>query len=191
MKNLVLILLVLISVAGTVDATALDDAKSPTGMAVMKSGSTFKVFYKGEKAGNVKVAIYNASGDLMFAESLKNIDNFVRPYNFSSLPEGDYTIELVDALGKHVEKVGYYRGKVEKYITVKPLNGAEKKFVLSVANKGEDVVSIRIYNSSTIVYEKSEHISGNFAQVFTLSDVTGKVSFEITDKNGIVKTVTY
>src|SRR3954469_3051791 len=58
--------------------------------------NTFVVTYKPVKATNVKVSIVNGSGNTIFSEMLKNTEGFMRPYNFSGLAEGIYTIEIAD-----------------------------------------------------------------------------------------------
>ena len=85
--------------------------KSPVGMSVMKYKNIVKVFYKGEQPGKVKVTIYNAHGRAVYNETMRNIEDFMRPYNFSYLPAGDYTIEVSDAKGKRTQKVNYAKGE--------------------------------------------------------------------------------
>ena len=81
--------------------------KSPVGMSVIKYKNIVKVFYKGEQAGKVKVTIYNAQGRAVYNETLRNMEDFMRPYNFSFLPAGDYTIEVTDEKGKRSQEVKY------------------------------------------------------------------------------------
>jgi hypothetical protein len=193
MKKIFLVLLAFCSFAGVVNANVEDDAKSPLGMAVMKNGSTFKVFYKGDKTTTVKVTIFNADRKAVFTDVIKNISNFVRPYNFSNLAEGEYTIEVSDGFETRTEKVNYHTGAVQKLVNIKPLAGADKKYILTVTGQADsqESVKIKIYSGDGLIYDKSEEFSGTFGKVFTLNNVTGKVSFEISDKNGILKNISY
>src|SRR5690606_17544863 len=78
---------------------------SPVGMSVLKNGPLVKVFYQGEETGKVKVTIYDGKGRVVFKEIMKDTQNFMRPYNFSRLPSGRYTIELIDGHSKRVKEI--------------------------------------------------------------------------------------
>jgi len=80
------------------------------------SGSTlYKVYYKSERRGKVKVSIINEKGNTIFYETINKVDGFLRPYNFEELPEGQYSIKVEDENGKSVEKVDYNSGRVVKF----------------------------------------------------------------------------
>ncbi len=192
MKKFFSFLAILAFVAVSVSANAIDDRNTSVGVAIMKSGSTFKVFYKGEKTGNVKVTIYNASRKAVYTETLRQVNNFMRPYNFSSLAEGDYTIEVVSVNGKSVEAVEYSKGKIEHFANVVKVLGSDDKFLVSIANKGTDVITVRILSeSNAVLYKSTEEISGDFAKVYKLKDLDGSILFEISNESGILKTIAY
>lgn len=106
MKKITLVFVFAFLAVSLVNANDVNP-KSPVGMSVMKYKNIVKVFYKGEQTGKVKVNIYNEQGKLVFNEILRNTENFMRPYNFSFLPAGEYTIELLDAQGTRSQKVAY------------------------------------------------------------------------------------
>jgi hypothetical protein len=108
MKKITLVFVLSLMAVGFVNANGTNP-ESPLGMSVIKYKNIIKVFYRGEHAGKVKVAIFNAHGRMVHKETLKNTENFMRPYNFSFLPAGDYTIELSDAKGTRSQKVTYGR----------------------------------------------------------------------------------
>src|SRR5687768_9204205 len=108
MKKITLVFVLSLMAVGFVNANGTNP-ESPLGMSVIKYKNIVKVFYRGEQAGKVKVTIFNAHGRMVHKETLKNTENFMRPYNFSSLPAGDYTIELSDAKGTRSQKVSYGR----------------------------------------------------------------------------------
>src|SRR5689334_12678949 len=101
MKKILSLVVVLIAI-GQVSAKGIEP-KSPVGISVIKQGAIVKLFYRGEQSGKVKVTIFNEKGDVIYREILANTEQFMRPYNFSSLPEGAYTIELRDDQGRRVE----------------------------------------------------------------------------------------
>jgi hypothetical protein len=192
MKKFLTILVVLTAVCGAVNANEIDNPKASVGMAVMKTGSIVKLFYKGSVAGNVKVAIYNAKGEKVFTEILRNIENFVRPYNLSSLEQGEYTIELEGVDGKQIQKVSYFKGKIEKLMHLVHLQGTDNKYVLSVANKGSEKLQVKIYDgANNLLYNETESFQGDFAKIYNLDKVGEKFLFEVTDQNGVTKSLSY
>jgi hypothetical protein len=106
MKKITLVFVFAFMAVSLVNANDVNP-KSPVGMSVLKYKNIVKVFYRGEQTGKVKVNIYNEQGKLVFNEILRNTENFMRPYNFSFLPAGEYTIELSDTQGTHAQKVTY------------------------------------------------------------------------------------
>lgn len=159
-----------------------------TGMAIMKQGSMIKLFYKGTKSADVKVAIYNSSNMLVFSETIRNVDGFVRPYNFSSLREGVYSIELTGENGRQVERVNYTLGKVEKLANVLHIAGEQSKYMLTVSNKGKDAITVKIYDAKgNMVYKQTEEVDGDYARIYNLEKYTGGVTFEVSDSHGITK----
>jgi hypothetical protein len=192
MKKISLILVMLVMIQSVVSANAIDHPSPTSGMAIMKIGSTVKVFYKGVKAGPVKVVILDAAGKIVFTEAFRKVENFIRPYNFSSLKDGSYTIELSDADGKQVEQIVYTKGNIQRLARLARMAGTPDKYILSLPNKGDDNIVVKVYDSSnTIIYNQQETISGDFAKIYNLKKVIGAVTFEITDKNGITTTLQY
>lgn len=193
MKKFLSILVVLAAVSGAVNANVIDNPKANTGLALMKSESGFKVFYKGSKAGTVRVTITNDKGQSIFSETLKNVESFMRPYNLSSITEGDYKIEISSPDGKQIEKFSYTKNKVEKLMNLLHVKDAEGKFVLTVANKnGNDRLRVNIFDQNyNLVYTGSEEISGDFAKLYDLKSLGDNFTFEVTASNGTKQTLTY
>lgn len=159
-------------------------------MTVVRDGSVFKVIYRGIKAGTVKVTIFNSTGIPVFKESIKKLDGFVRPYNFDNLQQGDYTIELEDEGGKIAEKLNYRNAESQKHVTFLRLAEAERKYVLLIANKGNDKISIKIFDKDNqLVYTTSQAISGDYAQMFDLKKLGNSLTLEVSDRNGLAKRI--
>lgn len=171
-------------------ANNIDNPNAATGMAIMKNGTTVKLFYKGTKQTDVKVSIYNATNTLVYSETIKNVDGFVRPYNFTNLEEGEYSIELLGENGRQVERVIYKLGKVQKLANVMHVTGEPNKYILTVANKGQDVLTIKIYGDrGVLLYSKTEEVNGDFAQVYNLDKYNGGLTFEVSDSKGVTKSL--
>lgn len=186
MKKFLTLIVVLTVMCSAVNANEIDKPKSPVGTSVIKSGSVFKVFYKGAKPGDVTVTIRNAEGSAVYKETLRNVENFMRPYNFSSLKEGDYTIELNDEEGKQLQQISYHNNVAsnKKLMNLLRVPGTEK-YMLMVSNKGSEVLKINVYDSkNALVYSETAKINGDFAKLYNLDDVGNGFVIDVTDKNG-------
>lgn len=184
MKKILTLLILLIVISG-VNANSMVEPVSPVGMAVVKTGNIFKVYYKGEKAGTVKVFIYNAKGNVVFVETLRKTGSFMRPYNFTSLPEGDYRIVLTDKQGKRTEKVTHTLFSLDEVAFLRQVNKIENRYLLTVLNQGKHPLTVKIYNKDyNLVYQYREMMDDNFVKIYNLNDVPGACTFEITHPTG-------
>ena len=156
------------------------------------TGSTlFKLYYKSERMGRVKISIIDEKGSMIFNETLNKVDGFVRPYNFEGLPEGPYTVRVEDENGKTVEKVNYKGGKVEKLIHIQKLSNEENKYLVSIVSPKLENVFIYIFDvDGNLIYNEIQSIKGEFAQVYNLQEVKS-FTIEIADKFGELKKVAY
>ena len=171
-------------------------AESPSTMAVIPNATSgiYKVCYKGAEAGKVKLSIVGANNEVVFSEVMTNVSSFIRPYNFSQLAEGEYTIVLEDKAGKQVEQISYHLNKIESTISVSKLAGFENKFILTVANTGSADVYVKISDvAGNVLHEQTEIVKGNYGLIYNLDQVKthgAKVTFEVST-SGKTYTVTY
>lgn len=187
MKTILSIFAALVLFSSTLFA-GTDRPEVVTGMAIMKQGSMVKLFYKGSKQADVRVSIYNASNQLVFKETIRKVDNFVRPYNFSNLSQGEYRIELVGENGRQVERVNYTIEKVEKLANVLRVYGEKDKYMLTVSNKGTEKITVKIYRADgALMYNQTENVTGDFARLYNLGEYKESVIFEVSDSKGITK----
>lgn len=193
MKKTLLFFVMLSMVVSNVVAGGSDD--NPTAsdrMAVLRSGSTFKVFYKGGSINNVTVNIYDSRGEKVLSDHVGKLENFMRPYNFSALPEGQYSIELIDNSGKLVESVEYRSGKIEKVANLIKMAKGDSKYLLVVPSKGKEVLHVKILDANgAVAYSAVENIDGDFAKVYDLKSLGNNFSFQITDNKGAIKSLRY
>lgn len=192
MKKILMMVMVIMIASGAAVARRLNAPEISADATIIKSGSTFKLSYTRSELSSVKISIYNDKHDLVFTETIHKISSFMRPYNFSDLPEGEYSIEINDGTSKVVEKVTYKKETTEKYFKWAPVTGETNKFVLSIANRGTEVVTINIYDSKgNLQYTKHEKLNGNFARIYSLKKISGKVLVEVVDAKGNIKALSY
>lgn len=191
MKKTFAFLTVVMIISSVVFARPNDDPGSASGVAVIKNGKTFKLYYKNAELSNVKISIRDASDKVVFTETLRNTTGFVRPYNFSTLEQGNYTMEISDKSGIHTESITIEREpRTNKTARLFKVPGEDGKFMLTVANRSSNDITVRIFDSSNaMIYSGAESIEENFAKVYNLQQYSGKFTFEITDGKGNTETV--
>lgn len=195
MKTKSLVLAALVTVSAAVSAIG-KDVPSNAGLAVvpMKGSEIFKVIYKGENAGRVKLNIYNAASSMIFSETINVTDGFIAPLNFAGMEPGEYTLELVDNTGaKKVEKVKYLTAPSSaKNVHVSRISKETGKFLVAVSNNGSEKINVRIYDgANNLVHSESREVKGDFAQLYTVKNVTGALTFEVSDDAGYTKTIRF
>ena len=173
---------------GTEDPSS---GKSSVRVLNANGSNLFKVFYKANRFGNVKVSILNQNQQVVFSEILRRIDGFMRPYNFDGLPDGAYTIQIEDAFGKRLEKINYTTNKISTYVHLAKLSGGNKYALTGRAFK-EDQIQVRIYDAAhQIVFEANRKVNGEFGEVYNLKNLTGAYTIEVGGRDGILKTIEY
>ena len=185
MKKTFSVLVVLMVVSSVVFARRLDKPGDSPSATVVKIGSTFKLYYKGPQQADVRVSIRDAGDHLLFSETIRKSDGFVRPYNFSNLPEGEYTFQITDKNGHQIEKISYTHEKRETFTHLLKVSGSEAKYLLTVSNQGAGGVTVKIYDDSNkVIYNKIEDASKDFAKIYNLQGIPGRFTFEVTDAKG-------
>ncbi len=164
------------------------------GMAIIpvKGSETYKVIYKGETAGKVRLNIYNSASRIILTETFNSTQGFIVPVNFAGLEAGEYTIELIDATGKKVEKVVYGAKKAsDKIAHISNIDKKNGKFLLSVVNPAAGEVNVKIYEGDILVHNQSRVVNGDFALVYKLNPAASSVTFEVSDNSGKIKTIRF
>lgn len=172
-------------------------AASPAAFSVTTStANVFNISYKTGVVSNVRISIYNNSSELVFTEVLNNVASFVRPYNFSELTEGEYTIVVSNKNGTQTEKVNFTSNKINSIISVSEVANAENKYALNVTNNGTEDVYVRIFDSnSNLLHEQSVQVTGSFGLIYNLSKVKStagaSITFEVSTASGKFEKITF
>jgi hypothetical protein len=196
MKTRSLFIAALVIVSATVAALGKEEPNNK-GLAVVpvKGSEVFKVIYKSENSGKVKLNIYNTGSQVVFTETFFGTDGFICPLNFKGLEAGEYTIELIDANGKKTEKVNFTRAtesSASKNVHISKIANESGKFLVAVSSTGSEKINVKIYDAANnLVHSEDKKIEGNFAQLYTVKNVNGALTFEVTDNAGNTKTVRF
>jgi hypothetical protein len=193
MKTKSMYLAALFMISAAVTAFSNDEPGKKGFVVVSVPGAEiFKVVYKGETTSKVKLNIYNAKSEMVFSEAIGYTEGFILPLNFSGLAFGEYRLELIDAKGKRNELISYQPAKTLDNIRITKISKGEGKFVVSVINAVNEKVTVKIYdNYDNLVHNEVKDIAGDFAQVYTVKNLYGACTFEVSDNKGNVKTAKF
>jgi hypothetical protein len=158
-----------------------------------KNETVFNVHYQTSQAGTVRISIVNNDNQTVFAEVLTNIGSFVRPYNFSELEEGEYTIVVESKNGKQAEKINYATAKIISFAMVTEVENQKNKYLLNVNNNGAQNVTVRIIaEDGTLLHERTMEVIGSAGVVYDLNQVkkdNSAITFEISVNGNSVQTI--
>jgi hypothetical protein len=154
---------------------------SPSKVAVVKNGEVIKVIYQGNCKAPVNLTIVDADGTEVFHEKILSANGFIRPYNFSKLPKGDYQLHVVDSGGEYSEEI-YFQGEWRtRHAQAKPcfghitkLNGEGNKYLVVVPSQLQKEFAIEIYDQNEgLIFSERQRIENDFAKVYNLKNLNG------------------
>jgi hypothetical protein len=159
--------------------------KSPRSLPDLAStnqGEIFKVICEDHGSVDLQVLIYDSYGNELFSEKIAGMEGFIRPYDFSLLPEGKYRIDVIDGNGLYVEKVNYSNGE---FLSLSPAPEAAKndlggKSLLTSENE----VTVNVYDTDHhLVYSDTEKVTGTFAKVYHIKKRAQGISCRILEND--------
>ena len=191
MKKILTIACVLFSTVMFATGTA-DEPTSLSGAAVIKTTEgTFKLIYKSETESDVKVSIFGADNKLVYSEKVRHTSGFARPYSFENLAPGEYSVVIEDNAGTTTRTISTRQTASPKLVNVLKLKSAEGKFLLTVGGRGTEAITLNIYDGQKLIHSEVKEVSGDFAQVYNLSQVKGSPAFEVLHQNGTAEILEY
>jgi hypothetical protein len=181
-KIYTLFVAVLVSTAAF--ATEPGDGSRTTGLAVMKKGeNTFNLYYQPASVTDVKVYIRDSKGKEVFSEHVKKTDGFIRPYTFSNLEIGEYTVTVVDGEDTFTKKFMYGVTESKKLARVARLE--DGKYLVAIpASFYQGAADVKIYAGDVLAHTERITASGDYSQIFNVKKLTGEISFEVSDSKG-------
>jgi hypothetical protein len=157
---------------------------------VKKAGSSYKLIYKSKEKEDVTVTILNEKNEIVYTETVKRSDGFIRPYNLENLPSGSYAfkIDRKSSKGTQIVKVESTDNENETLKLSALVKVKEGRYLLTAPAKNNEQLAIKILNEKgEIIYNESVLTTGAFAQLYNLKNLTGVFSFEIEDEHGHIK----
>ncbi len=170
MKKMSLIIFMLVTVSCAVLQA------SPNGhdqrIKVHNVGDIFRVTYRSSVECRVKVTITDAKGEVVFTEKVDSHGGITRPYNFSQLPKGDYSIQVEDLIGSYSEKLSY---QDKNWVThVGKIKDEENKYIVAIPSQGKQEVTVYVYDQfQELVFTYYLFNEGDFAKVYHLKGLEG------------------
>ena len=177
-------LFAVVLVSTTAFAIEPGDGSKSTGLAVVKKNeSTFNLFYRPAGVTDVKVLIQDSKGKEIYSEKVRNTDGFTRPYTFSNLEEGEYSMTVVDGENRFTEKLSYGKPIAKKSARVVKIDG-DRYLIAIPASQYSGTAEIRIYDGDELAHHQTVKTAGDYGQVFNVKNLTNAVTFEVTDNAG-------
>lgn len=133
----------------------------------------FELHYMRQSSRMVQVKIRNSENVIVYSERLKK-GRFIRPYNLANLPEGIYTLEVLDENGmyRHIISNRKKMSTSFSYVKFNPVTPDQVK--LTIFTQEEREVSIRVYDeSSQLLHSAKVFIIGAYVRLYTLKEITG------------------
>lgn len=186
MKKTLSIFSLLAMLSSVVFAGGIEDPKASSTMAMMKKDNKHvQVFYKGDKATNVQISIYDSENKRKFSEVVKNSEGFSRPYDLSKLKAGEYRIEMNDGINTIVETVNTQASAPTFLLQVIKLQHEANKYVVMASHKNASSLTIRIEDTAhNLLLEHNDTMHEQYAKVFTLSENLQHCTFIVTNNKG-------
>jgi uncharacterized protein YfaP (DUF2135 family) len=184
MKTLLKSVILVCAMAATSFATAASFTVKES------KNSVFKVQYVSEQKSKVSVSILDKKNEVVFKEEIFSNGSFIRPYNFSNLSEGEYTIVMKDENGEQRQIINYTTAKSTTFANVSKIKDQPSKFWLNIVTNGDEKMNVNIYSlTGDLLYTQSVLVAGSYSRVFNISQLNqSAVVFEVSNGNGTVFT---
>lgn len=143
----------------------------------------YTLTYKG-KSDVVKVKIYDNKGKVVHAETIKGLDKFNRPYNFSAMPAGEYTIEVKNSEGVTREKFFHNTAAAsgaDAFDFIKVMPGKKSQsYDLVVIGNAKGQVEVEIFDGSEMIFSEIVNQEGSFKKSYVISKtIVKELTFKV------------
>ena len=143
----------------------------------------YKLVYPVRTAGMVYIRIYDQEGQQVFSDRIRNKNGFMRPYDFSKLPDGNYKFMIHSNGGQIITEIVHKLHQNDLNISVAD-TGEKGAYQLVVRGVKKDPVFVSIYDKKDeLVYEDVVKVGKNFSRIYSLPDKAEDVTFVVTQNN--------
>lgn len=174
------------------DGLPKDSVQNAPNVALVQSGEQLKLIYPGSSPVQLNVKIMDSQGNELLTERLAQPSGFLRPYDFSGLPDGEYTVQVNDDNNVLKRQVMHLSAPASILAHVTRLNGEGDRFILAVPRQGLNSVAVKIYQGDMLLYQKKVNASQGFATVYNVKGLspTEGLTFEVTSPDHTTATMT-
>lgn len=166
-KVALLILAVVLTSAGTVSANDADESDIQVSVRHFKHAQRKALITITNLAEDQRAVlrIKNKRGDVLHREVINQKEVYARRYDFSKLPNGEYTVEVRTSEGVIKEAFALKSGKANP-LYFKPAIQLEPDLIkVAFMNRISSPVSLKLYDhSGRVLYEESVPSQGKFAK---------------------------
>ncbi len=185
MKATIKIMVLLTVLSTTTFATEVEKKKTSNSNieVIHNQGDLFKLVYHSTAKEDVTVKIVNQKGTVIYKEKIKNIEGFMRPYNFSNLAAGTYNFVVEDANGTMNDVVEFGAKTATNnapYIKLDQMKSQNDLYRLTVVNYQSAKVVVNIVDrNSKVLYHAVNQTDGNYSVLYNLKNATEATAIEV------------
>lgn len=152
---------------------------------VPKSDQKYDLYYVSESNEAVNISIYDAEGELIAQDRVKNHMAFKRTYNFKELESGNYKVVVRNEEGKGSQHVFHHPKSTNIQMILSQIPDS-KKFKLHMGQfDNSKSVKVKVYNSSNkLLFVDQVNSADSFSKVYDLKNFDDtQVRFTIVNGN--------
>ena len=175
-------------ISSVVLAGGIDNPLVPSNMAIVKTNTGARVIYSTEKLSLVHIRIYNTDGKEVFSDVIKGKSSFSRLYNLTSLPQGEYRLVMEDENGVREEMFSTNEKKKVEVLSGTIYSKELQKCLVTFYSLADADVNVTLRDSNNnVLASDAVYVNGQAARLFKLDRVTGPITVEVSDENGVVR----
>ncbi len=149
--------------------------------------SKVEVEYSAVPKGAVIVKIYDLEDHLIMRDRIASSEAFSKKYDLHELPEGTYSIEVLDQSGILTS------ASVKNFKEVKPLVYSrvakvdENKYRLLVSNLEAKDITVSIYDGDQLIHSELVTDEQGLHKIYSIKRPSSVITFKVSTANGFDK----
>jgi hypothetical protein len=174
MKKTATLIALFVLVTGSVFANENDDSNADEAFVFVKGKEqTYNLIYPGKIQGTVSIQFLNPNGKRLHLYQVKNEYGFKKPFDFSQVQPGVYTVKVKDKLGEY-----HQRFEVESALEMSVVKQGNTHRLIANHQSGESL-RVNIYDADDNLIHVERHREG-FSRKFDLSAIASNhFTFEV------------